>query len=65
MKNEIMKTINQLQESSNVPQKPKGAELADYFRTHSMSAEAGKIMNEARKEFRQGFAFKHDLDDNG
>lgn len=47
----------------NPPQKGSGEELADYFRKCSMSAEAGKIMNEARKDFREGFAFKHDLDE--
>ena len=46
------------------PQKRAGEELADYFRKYSMSAKAGEIMNEARKDFREGFAFKHDLDEN-
>jgi hypothetical protein len=58
---EIIQMLEFSLPKTKVPQKRKGAELADYFRTHSMSAEAGKIMNEARKEFREGFAFKHDL----
>jgi len=28
-----------------------------------MSAKAGEIMNEARKDFTEGFAFKRDLDE--
>lgn len=47
----------------NPPQKGAGEELANYFRKCSMSAKAGEIMNAARKDFREGFAFKPELDE--
>lgn len=52
-------------EITGIPlQKGRWAKVADRFRKHSMSPEAGKAMDKAIKQFREEFAFKHDLDDN-
>jgi hypothetical protein len=47
----------------NVPKdtkKGKWAKVAERFRKNSLGPEAAKIMEEAGREFREGFAFKHD-----
>ncbi|MCK5717544.1 MAG: hypothetical protein KAH77_08645 [Thiomargarita sp.] len=64
---EILRTLGfsipEIQDTKNLSEKGTGTELANYFRKNSMSAEAGKIMDEARKDFREGFAFKHDINE--
>ena len=59
----LKRNIPETSMTENPPLQRPGEELADYFRKRSMSANAGEIMNEARKDFREGFAFKHDLNE--
>ncbi len=44
--------------------KGKWAKAAERFRKNSMSPEAGRIMAQASKQFREEFAFNHDIEKN-
>ena len=44
--------------------KGRWAKAAERFRKNSMSPEAGRIMAEASKQFREEFAFNHDIEKN-
>ena len=44
--------------------KGRWAKAAERFRQNSMSPEAGRIMTKASQQFREEFAFNHDLEKN-
>jgi hypothetical protein len=55
-------SVPKTEETEN-PRKGRWAKAAERFRKNSMSPQAGRIMEEASKQFREEFAFNHDLDE--